>query len=134
MRIMLDTNVLISGFAFYSRRIMEMTRWICEHHQLVLSSYVVDELREVIRRKAPSMQGAIDDFLFKLPFEMCYTPASLPEKLPFEIRDPDDVAVLYSAILAEADVLITGDKDFAEVEIEKPEILTPSEFTSRYML
>ena len=55
MRIMLDTNVLISGFAFHSRSIMEMVRWISENHQLVLSSYVIDELKEVIIRKAPGL-------------------------------------------------------------------------------
>ncbi len=49
------------------------------------------------------------------------------------IRDPDDTAVLYSAIVAEADVLITGDKDFAGISIEKPEILTPSGFISKYV-
>ncbi len=134
MRIMLDTNVLISGFAFRSRTIAEMTRWIGEHHELVLSSYVVDELREVILRKAPAMRQVLDDFLMKLPFEMCFTPSALPDGLPFEIRDPNDEAVLYSAIVAEVDVLITGDKDFADVRIEKPEILTPAAFMTKYMI
>ena len=129
---MLDTNVLISGFAFQSRGIIEMTRWIGEAHQLVLSTYVIEELKDVIARKAPRLQNALDCFLMRLPYELCYTPAQIPKKLPFEIRDPDDVAVLYSAIVAEVDVLITGDKDFAEVDIEKPEILTPAEFMAKY--
>lgn len=68
-----------------------------------------------------------------LPFEMCYTPAVLPESLPFDIRDPDDIAVLYSAIVAEADILITGDKDFTAVDIDRPEIITPSAFISKYI-
>jgi putative PIN family toxin of toxin-antitoxin system len=133
MRIMLDTNVLISGFAFNSTHIREMTRWITEQHQLILSSYVVEELREVIARKAPASLAALDDFLVRLPFEMCYTPARLPKELPFGIRDPDDVKVLYSAIVAEADILITGDKDFADVNIEKPMIMTPRQFADQYM-
>ena len=86
MRIMLDTNVLLSGFAFRSRSIAEMTRWISEKHQLLLSSYVIDELREVIERKAPAIMEALDAFLLRLPFEMYYTPARIPEDLPFEIR------------------------------------------------
>lgn len=133
MRIMLDTNVLISGFAFGSRKIKEMTRWICENHQLVLSSYVVDELREVITRKAPALQQAVDDFLIRLPFELCYSP-KLPKPLPFAMRDPDDEAVLYSAIVSEADVLITGDKDFEDIPINKPEILSPAAFMEKYMV
>ena len=133
MRIMLDTNVLISGFAFRSRSLMEMTRWITERHQLVLSTYVIDELKEVVARKAPGSIEALDAFIMRLPFEMCYTPEHIPEELPFEIRDPDDAAVLYSAILAEADILITGDKDFADINIEKPEIMTPAQFMERYI-
>ena len=53
--------------------------------------------------------------------------------MPFDIRDPDDEAVLYSAVIAETDILITGDKDFADVAIEKPEIMTPSAFIQRYI-
>ncbi len=55
MRIMLDTNVLISGFAFHSQSLMEMMCWIGEAHQLVLSTYVINELKEVIVRKAPGL-------------------------------------------------------------------------------
>jgi len=55
MRIMFDTNVLISGFAFHSQSLMEMMCWIGEAHQLVLSTYVINELKEVIVRKAPGL-------------------------------------------------------------------------------
>ncbi|MDD3336555.1 MAG: hypothetical protein PHI98_13745 [Eubacteriales bacterium] len=46
----------------------------------------------------------------------------------FKIRDMNDYPVLYTAILENVDVLITGDKDFADLSIEKPEILTPAAF------
>jgi len=31
------------------------------------------------------------------------------------------------------DVFITGDKDFACIELEKPEILTPADFIAKYL-
>jgi predicted nucleic acid-binding protein len=31
------------------------------------------------------------------------------------------------------DVLISGDKDFADIEIEKPEIMTPADFMAKYL-
>jgi predicted nucleic acid-binding protein len=37
----------------------------------------------------------------------------------FEIRDMMDYPVLYTAIIEDVDVLVTGDKDFADVEVEK---------------
>lgn len=49
-----------------------------------------------------------------------------------KIRDKKDIPVIVSAIASDVDILITGDKDFAELSIERPEILTPSEFLNRY--
>ena len=50
----------------------------------------------------------------------------------FVIRDADDEKVLYSAIISDVDILLTGDKDFSDVDIERPEILTPHEFLEKY--
>jgi predicted nucleic acid-binding protein len=43
-----------------------------------------------------------------------------------------DTNVLVSAIVEDVDLFVTGDDDFNNVEIEKPEIITPSEFLARY--
>lgn len=134
MRVMLDTNVLLSVAAFRSKGLGTMLAWVSQTHQLVLSSYVVDECYEVVRRKKPALIPALDRFFEALPFELIHTPETLPEHHWFVIRDCDDEKVLYSAIAADVDVLITGDQDFFEIEIEKPAILTPRAFIARYML
>jgi predicted nucleic acid-binding protein len=36
-------------------------------------------------------------------------------------------------IQEDVDILITGDKDFQEVNLEKPEILTPVDFITKYV-
>ncbi len=36
-------------------------------------------------------------------------------------------------IIEDVNILITGDKDFDEVEIEKPEIMSPYEFVEKYL-
>ena len=51
----------------------------------------------------------------------------------FEIRDSKDYPVLYTAIMENVDILITGDKDFADIDIEKPEILTPGQYLEKYV-
>ncbi|MCD8364279.1 MAG: PIN domain-containing protein [Clostridiales bacterium] len=89
MRIMLDTNVLISMALFPSRRFGEMLDFITREHTLVLSSFVVEELEEVTERKFPSKKDAIDRFLTKLSYEMVYTPHRMKGGL-FEIRDIKD--------------------------------------------
>lgn len=131
---MLDTNVLLSIAAFKSCSMGAMLGWICQEHQLVLSTYVVDECYEVVRRKKPSLIASLDFFFEALPFEMVHTPENLPKHGWFLIRDSADEKVLYSAIASDVDVLITGDKDFDDVDIEKPDILTPRQFMVKHML
>lgn len=128
---MLDTNVLISMILFPGKRFTQMLEFITQEHTLVLSSFVVEELLAVADRKFPAKRDAIDLFLAKLGYEFVYTPHKMEAGL-FHIRDLKDYPVLYTAIVENIDILITGDKDFAEIDIEKPEILTPSGFMEKY--
>lgn len=100
-------------------------------YQLVLSSYIVEELKNVVRRKFPNKVGTVDTLLAKMNYEYVYTPDILDETL-FEIRDVKDYPILYTAILEDVDILVTGDSDFSNVDVEKPEILTPTEFVEKY--
>lgn len=132
MRVMLDTNVILSMVLFPSARMNTMLESIIKRHTLVLSSFVVEELIAVAERKFPSKREDIDQFLSTLSYELVYTPLRMPRDL-FEIRDKKDYPVLYTAIVENVDILITGDKDFAAVEIEKPEILTPAEYIKTHL-
>ena len=60
MRIMLDTNVLISALLFPGAKMNAMMNCIFTQHELVLSSYVVNELKSVIKRKFPQKELVID--------------------------------------------------------------------------
>ena len=44
MRIMLDTNVLISIIVFRSQSLTDMMALVLTEHRLVLSSYVIEEV------------------------------------------------------------------------------------------
>ncbi len=128
---MVDTNVLISLLVFSSKKMNQMMECIFTEHQLVLSSYIVEELKDVVRRKFADKAGVVDTLLAKMNYEYVYTPDILNETL-FEIRDVKDYPVLYTAILEDVDILVTGDSDFSDVNVEKPEFLTPAEFVERY--
>ena len=92
----------------------------------------IRDSREVVQRKNAALIPALDRFLESLPYEIVYTPQTLPDHGLFTIRDPDDEKVVYSAISASADLLISGDKDLLAVELEKPEILTAAQFCERF--
>ena len=128
---MIDTNILISLLVFSSKKMNQMMEHIFKRHQLVLSSYIVEELKDVVKRKFPDKIRIVDTLLTKMEYEYIYTPDILDETL-FEIRDLKDYPILYTAILDNVDVLVTGDGDFNDVKVEKPEILKPSESLEKY--
>ncbi len=132
MRIMLDTNVLISAILFSGDKINNMMNYIFLRHQLVLSSYVVEELKSVVRRKFPKKEPVIEKLLLMMSYEYVYTPDDMKENL-FSIRDVKDYPVLYTAIIEDIDILITGDRDFEDIIIDKPLIMTPKEFSDKYI-
>ena len=129
---MLDTNVLISALLFPGAKMDAMMNSIFTQHQFVLSSYVVDELKSVVRRKFPKKESTIEKLLMTMSFEYVYTPSEIEIGL-FNIRDIKEYPVVYTAIIEDVDMLITGDKDFADIDIEKPEIMNPTEFMERFL-
>lgn len=118
MRIMIDTNVIEN---------------VTEDHTLVLCSHIIEELQLIFRRKFREKSNLLDNFLSKLAYELAYTPADINSANYPEIRDKGDLPIIVSAFLSEVDILITGDKDFFEVNIDKPEILSPREYLERYL-
>ncbi len=97
-----------------------------------MCSYVVDEIYNVVERKFPKHKGTMNRFLSKLSFDLVYSPKEIEGERLFDIRDENNYIILYTAIIEDVDVLITGDKDFVAVDIDRPEILTPTEFLSKY--
>ncbi len=132
MRIMLDTNILISAFIFKSKKMNELIKVLSNEHKIIIASYCIDEMRDLIKRKFKVSINVLEKFLETFPFELVYSPIEVKKK-EFEIRDEEDYIILYTAIIENVDILITGDKDFKEVEIERPEILTATEFFEKYV-
>jgi len=133
MEIMLDTNILISAALFPGAKMTVFLEHIIKNNRIILCSYILDELYDVVHRKFPDKKRQIEIFLQKLPFTFVHTPKIDLIETDIYIRDESDYPILMSAILADVDILITGDKDFEEIVIDKPEILTPGEFMQLYL-
>jgi predicted nucleic acid-binding protein len=87
----------------------------------------------VVKRKFPSRIKNVELFLRKLQFTLIHTPSVDILDSDIIIRDKKDYPVMASAIIADVDVLITGDKDFDDVDVERPEIMNIIEFIKSYM-
>ena len=131
MRIMLDTNILISALLFPSKQMEELFRIITTDHKMVLSSYVVDELYDVVKRKFSNKVIVIEALLSQMSYELVYTPKNFKKPL-VKIRDNKDYPVIHTAIVEEVDILLSGDKDFQDLDIGQPRVLTPIEFLKEY--
>lgn len=131
MRVMLDTNILISAFVFKSKKMNELIYKLSKEHDIIICSYTVEELKELIKTKFKVSQQDLDEFLKDFPFDLVYSPTSIENKL-FEIRDKDDYIILHTAIIEDVDIFITGDKDFDDIDIDKPKIMNATEFLNKY--
>ena len=133
MTVMLDTNILISAGLFPNSRLAALAVRIADEFNIVLSSRIVDEMRAVAELKFPDRKLVLESFLRRLSFEMAYTPEDIDEDIYPKIRDKKDYPILASAIIADVDIFITGDKDFAGLDLERPEIMTVTEFEKKYL-
>lgn len=124
MRILVDTNILISAILFPKSQVAQTLLYITEHHEMVLCDANIYELREVIGRKKPEKLPDAEVLLAELSYEL--VPAAYhAEKL---IRDAKDQPILNAAIIADVDIILTGDKDFLCLDMEHPKCINVSEF------
>lgn len=128
MRVFVDTNIVISAMLFPNGKVAKVFSHLLEKHTVIISSYTKEECIEVFEKKFPSKKEQLVIFFDGINFEEFKSPEKIDEKKYPKIRDIKDLPVLVSAILSEADILLTGDKDFEDIKIDKPLIFTPSKY------
>ncbi len=133
MRIMLDTNILVSAIFFPSAQTHNLIRVLSNEHRIILCDYVIEELRLVVERKFSSRKDALEKFFVELPFDLSLTPKRIDSGDFPSMRDRKDSPILATAILEDVDLFITGDRDFLVLDIQNPKILTMTEFLDKYL-
>lgn len=124
MKIFIDTNVLISAFVFGGKAGILLKYLIGSENELILSSYVDTEFKEKLHEKWPEKA----EKLYKMFHEIeAFHFVESSNQVLGELRDEKDVPVLSDALFYNADILLTGDKDFLESDIENPNIMSPAE-------
>ena len=132
MRILIDTNILISTALFpNSVPARAYMKAVTPPHDAVVCDYSMDELRRIYNRKFPHRIKDFESFVSSLllSVELISTPP-IKEQVTEEnaIRDVKDRPILRAAIAAKVDALLTGDKDFLASGVKKPKMLTAAEF------
>lgn len=130
MRILIDTNVLISAAlnangtpyqAYVKATSYPNHGLICEQN--------IDEMRRIFNKKFPKHITALNRFLALALTTLELVPIPTDTDITEEkIRDIKDRPILRAAINAHTDILLTGDKDFLESGVTSPIIMTPADF------
>lgn len=132
LRVVLDTNVLVSGLAYPESvpgRIVGA--WRQGGLEVVLSRYILDEVARVLPRlnriklSAGEVRDLVDSFIFLADI---VEPDGHQEP---DLRDLADEQVLGTLRATRADYLITGDKDLLALAERYP-IVTPAMFWERH--
>jgi len=132
LRVVLDTNVLVSGLA-YPRGTPARILGACQQGSvdLVLSRYILDELIRVlprltrIRLSPTEISDLADSLLFRAEI------VEPSDERDATLRDENDQKVLGTLLAARADYLVTGDKDLLALAERYP-IVTPALFLARH--
>lgn len=129
MRILLDTNVIISAVMFRGlpRRLLDAA--LKGEIRLVSSFALLHELEEVLMERfgfsariASAVRAEVESVADVVD----------PVDIPKVCRDPDDDQVLAAAVDAGAEAIVSGDKDLlALAEHAGIPILTPAQFERR---
>ena len=132
MKIMVDANIIISAILFPKSIISKTLKHIVLNYELILSQYTVNEIKGVFQRKFPHRISEMENYLNKLPYKLFLLNEINSKKYPY-IRDKNDMPVLANAVESNANIFITGDKDFNDIKIKKPRIINPKKYEEEFM-
>jgi putative PIN family toxin of toxin-antitoxin system len=131
VRIVLDTNVFISGIFFSGPPNRILQDWRSGRVQLVLTPEIFEEYRrvaEVLHEKFPAVDLTRLLELLLVEAEMCQA-EPLPEPVS---ADPDDDKFIACALSSGSRLIVSGDKHLLDVDGYRGiEILKPRVFLER---
>jgi putative PIN family toxin of toxin-antitoxin system len=134
VRVVLDTNVLVSGL-MYPRSVPGriVGAWRESRFDLVLSLEQLAEIGRVLAyRKIRKVLRWDDETIGRL-LKQLFLRAEIieaDESVTKALRDPTDAPILSSFIAGRADYLVTGDADLLALR-KRYKILAPSEFAKK---
>jgi putative PIN family toxin of toxin-antitoxin system len=133
MNVLIDTNVLLSA-AFRDKLPERVVLHVASHEEFrwLVTPEILAEYTEVLRRP----KFGLDEQTLERWAEMLAmrtVNVGSPPHVPDFPRDPKDAPFLAAALAAQADFLVTGDKDLLQAkDIVATRIVTVAEFCSEF--
>lgn len=135
MKVVLDTNVLVSGLLFGGVPGRILTAWSAGALTLVISPAILDEYRRVgveLAKARPAVLEALDALLAVVTVHaMVVNPSPLEAPVS---EDPDDDMFFATAMAAGARLIVSGDKHLLRVSgWNGIEVLKARQFVDRHI-
>ena len=126
MRVLLDTNVIVSAVATRGLG-ADVFRAVLAAHELVTCPRVLQEVRRILRVKFGVPEQLIAEYLELIGQEAIMAAPVDPPDLA--LQDRDDAAIVAAALGAGAEVLVTGDREMQGLKnIGQVRIISPRAF------
>lgn len=133
MKVILDTNVFVSGVFFSGPPYRILEAWRDGKIQLVMSQEILDEYRRV----GESLAEQFSNVELQPMLELITTNAELfsVQNLPEPVcKDPDDDKFLACALASKCKVIISGDKNLLKVSgFHGIRVIRPRDFVDEYI-
>ena len=126
MKIVLDTNVLIAAFITHGT-CNELLEHCAVNHEVILSAFILDELKEKLVRKFGFTTHEADSAVQLLTSRCALVaPIALTEPI---CRDSDDDKIIGTALAGNCECIVTGDKDLLDLrQVKGIRVISPSDF------
>jgi putative PIN family toxin of toxin-antitoxin system len=134
VKVVLDTNVLVSGLMYPDGVPGKIViAWREAQFDIVSSLRQLEEIgrvlsypkiQKVLKWSAKTIERFLEQLLLRVEL------AELEEFEDAELRDASDSPILASLVASDADFLVTGDGDLLALR-ERFSILTPAEFSEK---
>ena len=132
MKIVIDTNVLISAVFFGGKPRTVVESVVSGQFQACASGEIAEEYQEVLNEMISRKQGTLRKNLFQ--FFINQMEMAEPVSKVHVCRDPDDDKFISCAVEAGAFYIVSGDKDLLDIgQYEGVEMITAAEFCRRFL-
>lgn len=128
IKVVIDTNILVSFFCFPGGILRELVKKALVHeYEVIISNEIFNEFEKVVEKKFPQ---AINDFWqFSRFIKENFTLINPTKRLNEVKDDPTDNKIIECAVAADADYIVSGDNHLLDLRKYKGiKILKPSDF------
>ncbi|MFC1840251.1 putative toxin-antitoxin system toxin component, PIN family [Thermodesulfobacteriota bacterium] len=131
-RVVIDTNVLVSGMLFNGVPGRLISLWKKKHIIPLCSKDIIDEYLRVLAYPKFKLTDNEIEYLLTAEILPWFEPINVPEGKPFIREDPPDDIFIWCAVKGKANYIISGDNHLLKMKNSPVPVLSVSDFLMQF--